>query len=251
MNSYKEAKVSLYILGSIMFLITLFYFIASMFTSMGYKGLREAENANADTNSNSMYENVIIVIDAGHGGEDPGATDNGLIEKDLNLDVALELDNILGAFGYDTLLTRSDDRLLYNPDEAERKKYYDLKNREIIAENCENAIFVSIHMNKFPLESCKGLQTFYSENNELSQKLAESVQNNTKILQIDNKRSVKSGNDTIYLMENLNIPAILIECGFLSNSDEAELLSDSEYRKALAFSIYCGLAECLENEYEG
>lgn len=244
MNSYKEAKVSLYIIGAIMFVVIIFYFVASMFTSMGYKGLRDARDANADQLSN--YDNVIIVIDAGHGGEDPGATANGLIEKELNLDISKRLNNMLLTFGYDTLLTRQDDILLYNPGEEGRKKYHDLRNREEIAENCGNALFVSIHINKFPLEACKGLQTFYSDNNAESIKIAQSVQNSAKLLQEYNNREVKCGNDSIYLMENLDIPAVLIECGFISNPEEAEFLSDSDYREALAFSIYCGISEYLE-----
>ncbi len=244
MNSYKEAKISLYIIGAIMFVVIIFYFVASMFTSMGYKGLREARDANADQFSN--YKNVIIVVDAGHGGEDPGATANGLVEKDLNLDIANRLNQMLLSFGYDTLLTRSEDVLLYNPNEEGRKKYHDLRNREAIAENCENALFVSIHMNKFPLEACKGLQTFYSDNNTESIKIAQSIQENAKLLQNYNNREVKCGNDTIYLMKNLDMPAVLIECGFISNTEEASLLSDSKYRDALVFSIYCGLSEYLE-----
>lgn len=242
-NIYKEARISLYILAALLSFFVLFYFFSSMFTSMGYKGFRNARDANVDVESNSIK----IIIDAGHGGEDPGATDNNLIEKDLNLSVALSLEELLASCGFETVLTRSEDVLLYNEGQESRKKYYDLRNREEIAEKYTDAIFVSIHMNKFSAEYCKGLQAFYSDNNSQSKILAEFIQNNAKILQKDNKRIIKSGNDTIYLLENLEMPAVLIECGFISNREEALLLADEEYRLALALSIYCGIVEYTEN----
>lgn len=243
-NLYKEARISIYILAFIMAFSLLFYVFASMFTSVGYRGLRNARNANTITD---MNDDPTIIIDAGHGGEDPGAVCNGLTEKDLNLSVALALDEILRSFGYTTALTRDTDVLLYNQGEENRKKYYDVRNRESFAERYDNGVFVSIHMNKFPAEYCKGLQAFYSENNTAGKILAEAVQNSSRLLQPDNKRVVKSGNDSIYLLEHLDMPAILVECGFLSNTYEAQKLSDDEYRTALALTIYCGIAEYLEN----
>ena len=243
-SDFKEAKISLTLIALILAVSIVFYFFVSMFTSMGYEGYRKAKDANTLT---STMADRIIIIDAGHGGEDPGAEANGLIEKDLNLEIALALDEMLRSCGYKTVLTRSDDRLLYNVGQENRKKHYDLRNRESIANEYENSVFVSIHMNKFPESYCKGLQTFYSENNELSKALAESVQANAKNLQTDNKRSIKCGNDTIYLLERLKTPAILIECGFLSNYQEATMLSDSNYKKALVLTLYCGITEFMEN----
>lgn len=241
-NIYKETCVSLYILAFILMISMIFYFFASMFTSMGYNGLRSSVNAESE----SVNENKIIIIDAGHGGEDPGASANGLVEKDLNLDLSFKLKAILESCGYEVALTRSDDRLLYNVGEEKRKKYYDLRNREVIAEEYTNSIFVSVHMNKFPAEYCKGLQTFYSGKNSDGKLLAESIQENARYLQKSNKRVAMAGEDTIYLLENLDMPAVLIECGFLSNNEEALLLADSEYRVALAFTIYCGIVDFLE-----
>ena len=103
-------------------------------------------------------------------------------------------------------------------------------------------------MNKFPSEVCKGLQVFYSENNQLGKELAQSLQLNAGILQTYNNRKIKNGTDTIYLLENLEIPAVLIECGFLSNLEEARNLNKTEYKTALSFSIYCGIADFLENK---
>lgn len=242
-NVYKETRVALYILTALLVFSLVFYFFASMFTSMGYKGYKRAKEANATKNETALT----IVIDAGHGGEDPGATVNGIDEKSLNLEIATLLSDILTENGHNVVLTRTDDVLLYNPGEESRKKYYDIRNREAIAESYSNSIFVSLHMNKFPASYCKGLQTFYSENNPKSKVLADLIQKDITLLQTDNKRTIKSGNSTIYLMENLNMPAVLIECGFLSNPEEASLLQNKEYKKSLTLSIYCSISDYLEN----
>ena len=111
-------------------------------------------------------------------------------------------------------------------------------------------MFVSIHLNKFPQESCKGLQAFYSENNPKSKELADIIQNNIKIIQPDNTRKTKSGNDTIYLMEKITIPSVLIECGFISNTQEATMLSNKDYKKTLVFALSCSILEFLETKDE-
>lgn len=239
---YRETRVALYILTALLAFSMIFYFFASMFTSMGYKGFKHAENANAE-----LKEELTIILDPGHGGEDPGATSNGLCEKDLNLEIALSLFEILSENGYNVVLTRNEDVLLYNPGEESRKKYHDVRNREAIAESYENAVFVSLHMNKFPLDYCKGLQTFYSDNNSNSKVLADIIQKDITLLQQDNRRSTKIGNSTIYLMKNLNMPAVLVECGFLSNSEEALLLKNEDYKKSLTLSLFCSISDYMEN----
>ena len=238
-NVFREARIGLFVLALIVLFSLLFYFFASMFTSMGYGGFRLSKSVSTD-------DKQVIVLDAGHGGEDPGAVANGLIEKELNLHISRTINSLLQSNGYTTVLTRNDDTLLYNTGQENKKKYYDLRNREAIANEYRNSIFISLHMNKFPMQSCKGLQVFYSSNNELSYKLAQSVQESARILQIDNKREVKEGNESIYLLENLKMPSVLIECGFISNDIESEMLELEEYRTALALSIYCGIAEYLE-----
>ena len=221
----------------------LFYFFASMFTSMGYKGYKKANTSNTLNEETTLT----IILDPGHGGEDPGATVGDLKEKDLNLEIAKMLYDILTENGNNVVMTRSDDVLLYNRGEESKKKYHDIRNRKAIAESYQNGIFISLHMNKFPASYCKGLQTFYSENNPQSRILADLIQKDICLLQTDNRRTIKSGNSTIYLMEKLTMPSVLIECGFLSNSDEAKLLQDDEYKKALVFSLYCSISDYLEN----
>ncbi len=245
-NYFKEAKISLWVLSLVLFFAIMFYLVATMFTSMGYRGKGK------ETYSNGNEKNeVVIILDAGHGGEDPGATDNGLIEKDLNLDITLKLNDILVSNGYNTVLTRREDILLYRAGEESKKKYYDLRNRAQIAESYSKSVFISIHMNKFPIDYCKGLQTFYTDNNSESKILASEIQESARLLQTDNKRSIKNSEDTIYLLSHLNTPSVLVECGFLSNANEAKKLSEDEYRKLLAFNIYCGISKYLEeNQYE-
>ena len=246
-NIYKEARIGIYIFAAVLALVIIFYIFSSMFTSVGYDSFRQSLNTNVE---HTYISKATVIIDPGHGGEDPGASANSLIEKELNLEISLMLSEFLSANGYESVLTRNDDVLLYNSGEENRKKYHDLKNRKAFADNYENAIFISVHMNKFPAEYCKGMQTFYSENNNGSVLLAELLQNNAKILQIDNTRNIKNGTETIYLLKNLNIPAVLVECGFLSNIEEAGLLSDDNYKKALSLTLYCGIVEYLEKSYE-
>ena len=193
-----------------------------------------------------------IVLDAGHGGEDGGAvSDTGVMEKNLNLSLTLMLKDMLVANGYRVILTRESDTLLYdkNSDYEGRKKALDLAARKQIAEETPNCLFVSIHMNTYPLPTCTGLQVWYSPNNPASLELARALQSTAKeLLQPENDRAVKAAGSSIYLLHNLATPAVLIECGFLSTPEEAELLASPAYQKQLAFTIFCGLTEYLAKE---
>ncbi len=192
----------------------------------------------------------LIIIDAGHGGEDGGTIGvNGVYEKDLNLDIAFHLNDILRAAGFPTQMTRTEDILLYdrNVNYQGRKKVLDLAARLKIARSHPDAIFISIHMNAFPQSQYHGLQVYYSPNSPESQKLAESVQTITKqlILQ-DNERKIKPSGGKIYLLDRMGNPSILIECGFLSNAKECEALSDVSYRKSLAFAIFAAIQNYVD-----
>lgn len=244
-NIYKEAKIGLCIIVFSMIAFVLFYFFASMFTSVGYKKYRSSAVYEKNLNGKAS-----IIIDAGHGGEDPGACANGLIEKDLNYELSMMLNELFVSCGYNTVLTRKGDYLLYNQGEESKKKYYDLRNRVGIADSNPNSVFVSIHLNKFSAEYCKGLQVFYSSNTNSGKLLAENIQKDVCLLQKDNKRQIKCGNDTIYLLENIRIPAVLVECGFISNKEESDLLKKHEYKAALTLSVYCGVSDFMERCYE-
>jgi len=192
-----------------------------------------------------------VVIDAGHGGEDGGAVSgSGLFEKDLNLSIALSLRDLLEANGIRVVMTRTTDVLLYDRDVDYhgRKKALDLAARRKIAEETENAIFVSIHMNAYPLSQYRGLQVWYSQNDPHSMKLAETIQTNARaMLQPENERKIKSATSSIYLLHHLNCPAVLVECGFLSNPEDAAALASPEYRNQLAFLIFLSILEA-QNE---
>ena len=194
---------------------------------------------------------MTIILDAGHGGEDAGATGvNGALEKDLNLSMSKILGEMLIDKGFAVIYTRSEDKMLYAEFENIKglRKISDLKNRCKVAKNYPNALFVSIHMNTFGDSQYSGLQVYYSENNQDSQALAEAIQSNVrKEVQPSNNRKIKPGK-SIYVLENVENTAVLIECGFLSNMEEAEKLSEKEYQKLLSFSIICGIIEYINTK---
>ena len=202
--------------------------------------------------TNASPENKItVIIDAGHGGEDGGASSAaGLVEKDVNLEISFYLRDMLRANGINVIMTREDDRLLYdrNVDYKGRKKKLDLKARLDVAENTPNAIFVSIHLNSYPQSKYSGLEVWYSPNNPLSLTLADTIhRNNQAILQPNNKRKAKMASSSIFLLDKATCPAVLVECGFLTNPAEAELLESSEYRQQLAFVIFSSIVDYLNN----
>ena len=181
---------------------------------------------NSDKSVFSSSDGLAVVIDAGHGGRDGGAVSaSGLLEKDLNLSVSFALNDILKLCGVNTVMTRSDDSLVCDESDPSLKgklKMTDLKNRLNIANENPDALFVSIHMNKFSVEKYSGLQVYFSPNNEQSVTLATSIQNKVaEILQKDNARKVKKAGSNIFLLDRITLPAVLIECGFLSNNSEA------------------------------
>jgi len=197
--------------------------------------------------SNSLPKTVIL--DAGHGGEDGGASSaDGLLEKDLNLALALAMRDILEANGVKVILTRDTDTLLYdrNVDFQGRKKMLDMAARLKIANNAPNAIFVSLHMNTYPHPSCQGVQVWYSENNSTSEEIAKTIHKSVQeLLQPDNDRPVKRSGSSIYLLHHLACPAVLVECGFLSSPEEAALLGDENYRQQLALTLCMGILRAI------
>ena len=206
-------------------------------------------------NNFGAYETVspTIIIDPGHGGEDGGATTaSGLLEKDLNLSISLYLKSFLEQSGFKVTLIRDGDFAVYDESAGtlKEKKTSDLKNRLKICNSSENNIYISIHQNKFQQSSCKGTQVFYSPNNDISKAFAEAVQSTVKnLLQNDNDRKTKPSNGSIYILDNSEVPCILVECGFISNPEEAYLLSTEEYQKQLSFSLYLGFLDFYNNSY--
>lgn len=191
-----------------------------------------------------------IILDAGHGGEDSGAVGvDGVLEKDLNLSLTMRLRDLLVFEGWNVILTRADDRLLYDPDLPLSHKEQDLRTRLDYSKRYPDAIFISIHMNKYPAESCKGLQVYYSPNHASSQTLAERLQSHVKTyLSADNHRQCKAAGSSIFILNRIQIPAVLVECGFISNREEAALLADDTYQKKLAAILAAGIYSEFRSE---
>lgn len=193
-----------------------------------------------------------VVIDAGHGGEDGGAVSaDGLLEKDVNLDIAMRLCDLLTANGIPVVMTRTKDILLYdrNADYEGRKKSLDLAARRKIAEETPNCLFVSIHMNSFPDARYDGLQVWYSPNDPASETVAQTIQKTAKdVLQPENDRKIKAATSAIYLLHHLTVPAVLVECGFLSNPAEAAKLGTDAYRQDVAFTLFLAISEVCRSQ---
>ena len=186
----------------------------------------------------------VIVIDAGHGGEDGGACANGVLEKDVNLAIALQLRDMLRLSGYDVRMIREEDISVYDSSAStvREKKVSDMKNRAEIINSSQNNILVSIHQNKFEQSKYSGAQMFYSKNDPRSEKLAESIrQSVTSLLQPENNRELKADSGNVYILKKAEVPAVIVECGFLSNENEAVLLADEKKKKKMAFAIMCGI----------
>ncbi len=237
-------KLYLYSVKTVAFL-ALISIIILMFSWLGYNnGNSSGWFVEASTSKSPDFP--VIILDAGHGGEDGGAEANGVLEKNINLSITKYVSAYLDMSGFKNVMTREDDRLLYNPGEEKHKKRSDLTNRIHFAENYPEGVFVSIHQNKFEIPKYKGLQVYYSKNNKESEALAKIIQNNARQnIDTSNKREVKPADFRIRILDSLKMPAVLVECGFLSNPEEASLLNTEEYQKIIAFVIYKSIVEYL------
>ncbi|MBQ8207717.1 MAG: N-acetylmuramoyl-L-alanine amidase [Clostridia bacterium] len=240
--SFALFSVVLALLAAVMIFISVFV----------YEHIAQSEQAMnniIDADISQTYPTVII--DAGHGGEDGGAIGtNGAVEKALNLEISFMLCDMLRASGMNVIMTRTEDILLYdrNADYMGHKKSLDLRARLEIAKSNPDSIFVSIHMNAFPSEKYSGLQVWYSKNNSGSKVLADMLQSYvSNKLQPENGRKIKQANSSIYLLDRAVSTAVLVECGFLSNSAECEKLSDGNYRRQLAFTLFAAIKEYIGN----
>ena len=251
MEQKKVQKDSFYTIKYIFFavLFSAFIFLIIFATSYFLGNPSKLESANSEKAASFPT----IVIDAGHGGEDGGTSGGDVVEKDLNLSIAKDLADMLRAAGFEVVLTREDDRLLYDPmsNYKGRKKQLDLAERLRIGESFEEAIFISIHMNSFPDPQYRGLQVYFSSNDPHSQQLAQSIQSSVcEHLQADNKRSIKQATSRIFILHQITKPAVLVECAFLSNPEECQLISTEEYRQKLTFCIFSGVCKFIsENSY--
>lgn len=207
------------------------------------------KSVTASTSWVSESELPVIILDAGHGGMDGGCVSyNGVSEKGINLNIMLNLKALLEAYGYEVVVTRDSDTSIHDEgiEGLSAQKKSDMKNRLEIFNSCENAIAVSVHQNQFTDPKYSGAQMFYTNTNPESEHLALALQQAfVDNLQPENTREVKLTGDELYLIYYAKVPSVMIECGFLSNPEEADLLQTEDYQKKVAFTIFKGINEYL------
>lgn len=192
------------------------------------------------------YKGVVVVLDSGHGGKDDGARNSGVKEQDLNLEITLKLKEQLEGLGMKVILTREDGNDLASADANNRKKE-DMLNRVNIINQKKVDFFISVHMNAYADSSVKGSQIFYDKGDEDSHLFASKIQE--QIVKVTNsKMEVKTGD--YYILKNSNKIGILLECGFISNAEDRENLSDSAYQEELCKAIKQGMMDFLKEVYE-
>ncbi|MBR3132857.1 MAG: N-acetylmuramoyl-L-alanine amidase [Clostridia bacterium] len=191
----------------------------------------------------------VVILDAGHGLPDEGAeSSNGTTESQINLNIVLKVQKLLEQSGCSVVLTRSDENGIYDieSNSIREKKVSDIKNRVKIGNESSGDIFVSIHLNKIPQSQYYGWQTFYNKRSEEGKKLAECLQNGLNdSIDKDNNRVPLSISGK-YIVDNVEIPMSIVECGFLSNPEEEKLLQTDEYQSRIAWGIYLGIQDYFE-----
>lgn len=245
MDRFNDKKASLFITLFICIALVAFFCFAMLFTAAGYNTFSFSDAVNSPVEAD---EKPVIIIDAGHGGEDPGAVIGDVREKDINLAVSLYLGELFESYGYKTVYTRTEDKMLYNNGQENRKKHFDLYNRVLIASEYDNCILLSIHVNRFSSPKYSGLQVFFSDNNDQSALLAKHIQQRAQTLQPNNKRKAKNSGSSIYLLDKFDGIGVLIECGFISNDSEREKLCNDEYLRQLALNIFVAVSEYINGE---
>lgn len=184
---------------------------------------------------------LVIVIDPGHGGRDPGKVGiDQILEKDINLSIALKLKNLLEQNDIKVVMTREEDIGLYNEGDSNKKRA-DMYARVNIIKECKADMAISIHQNSFTEEYVKGAQVFYYSKSEQGKQLAELLQKQIlETIADGNHRKIKS-NDDYYMLKNTDCPLVIVECGYLSNIREAGLLMDDNYQEKMAYAMHLAL----------
>lgn len=216
-----------------------------LIVSMFFVGKEAAEYVNG---SNVKNMERCVVIDAGHGGDDPGKIGiNDALEKEINLQIAFRVKEYLEQNDIRVIMTRETDEGLYDRN-VSNKKVQDMKRRLEIIDKASPEVTVSIHQNSYPEESIHGAQVFYYNGSVEGQKLAQKIQEQfIKKVDGENKRQIKA-NDSYYLLKKTATPIVIVECGFLSNYQEAENLCKEEYQEKVAWAICMGIMQYLNNK---
>lgn len=215
-----------------------------------FAGTHEAIMTSAG-NLPTTQDKQTIILDAGHGGIDGGCVSvNGISEKGINLSIVESERDLLRVMGYDVVCTREEDKAIYDRgiEGLSNQKKSDMQNRLKIFSKYPEGISLSIHQNQFTDSKYSGAQMFYSEKNSDGERLASSMQKQfVSMLQPQNTRETKPVGDELYLLNNTENAAIMIECGFLSNPEEAALLESESYQKQVAFTIMTGIFEYCDS----
>lgn len=219
-------------------LLLVVFFVSREAGIMASQATAEAENSN---------KKPVVVIDVGHGGNDPGkvGVDKSL-EKDINLAIAKKLKKYLESSDLEVILTREEDKGLYRENDS-RKKSADMRNRVELIEKAKPVLVVSIHQNSYHQEDISGGQVFYYGKSEKGKRLAEIIQNRFDYVLGEKNTRFAKANDSYYLLLHVKEPIVIVECGFLSNWAESAKLNSPEYQDKLAWTIHMGILEYLNS----
>lgn len=219
---------------------------ATIFLSACSSSTSSTESCSLSTEeTTSPYSNIKILLDAGHGGKDPGKVGiNNALEKDINLDIVYKLEKKLSDEGFEVVLSRTNDHSLAKASSKHQKRD-DMNNRISFIKDENPDYVISIHQNSFPKESVSGPQVFYYKDSDTSRDLAEYIQGSLNdSLKPSSPRSIKD-NVAYYLLKKSPTPTVIVECGFLSNPYEADLLLDENYQDQIVDAISLGLCQYL------
>lgn len=212
---------------------------------LGTTFFKRAEQEQALYTAGTGKKIPVVVIDAGHGGKDPGKVGvNDALEKDINLSISLRLKCLLEQNDIIVVMTREEDKDLAS-EQASNRKNEDLRARAALIEGISPVVMVSIHQNSYPEPEVDGAQAFYYSGSENGKKLARMVQDSLKTELDDGNHRVAKANKEYYLLKKATCPAVIVECGFLSNPTEAGLLITEEYQEKIAFAIHLGILEYI------
>lgn len=222
-------------------------FMTILFLLLIYALSRQAAALVSGTPVAARSAPPVIVIDSGHGGNDPGKIGvDGTLEKDLNLTIARKLKYYLEASGVQVIMTRDSDAGLYQESDS-HKKTADMRARCQKINDASPALTVSIHQNSYHEEAIHGGQVFYYKTSEKGKRLADILQKRFDFVLGENNRRLAKPNDTYYLLLHVKSPIVIVECGFLSNWDESAMLNSPDYQDRLAWTLHLGIMEYLNS----
>lgn len=240
----KQGKVLRIIMAAIL-LVSMYFVAGEGAAYVNVDNVLAGEESAEEEDKRAGREKFCVVIDAGHGGVDPGKVGvNGSLEKDINLKIAEMLKSFLEAEDVKVVMTRTDDNGLYD-DGASNKKVQDMKRRVAIIEEAQPQIVVSIHQNSYHEAHVHGAQVFYYTGSSTGEQLADLIQKRfTASVDAGNKRGAKA-NDSYYLLKKTSCPIVIVECGFLSNREDEEKLNSEIYQERTAWAIHMGVLQYL------